>query len=178
MKRRTLSPFAVTQLLMAAIIVVALWLAYWPWRWGQLCDQIRNENRAVKYITDIKLQQWLAGRTAPPLLLDLRSEAEFATSHLPSAHRAVMGATLTENGLAGKEKAQVVVYDTVGIDASAFANILLQRGFTDVQVLEGGIFQWANDNLTLVGPGGTIATKVNTGNSAYASMLDGSRRAP
>src|SRR4051812_33193436 len=117
MKKGALSPFAITQVLMAAIVVAALWMAYWPWRWGQLRDQIRNQNTAVKFIDGRDLQQWLAGHTAPPLLLDIRSEAEFDLSRLPSARRAVMGASLTENGLAGKELAQVVLYDTVGFDS-------------------------------------------------------------
>src|SRR6185369_11422630 len=154
MKRRALSPFAITQVLMAAIIAVALWLAYWPWRWGQLQDQVRSQNAAIKFIPSLKLQQWLAGHTAAPVLLDVRSPEEFDVSHLPSARRVVMGASLTENGLAGKEAAQVVVYDTVGFHAAAFANTLRLRGFKEVPVLDGAIFQGTNEGVTLVGPGG------------------------
>jgi len=178
MKRRWLSPFAITQILMLAVIAVALWMAYWPWRWGQVREEVRTRFPSVKHIEGEKLQQWLAGRTAPPLLLDIRSATEFEASRLPGARRAKAGGTLAENDLIGREKAQVVVYDTVGFDASAFARALLDRKFEDVQVLEGGIYQWANEGRTLVGPGGVMATKVHPGSEDYASLLDGARRGP
>ncbi len=178
MKRRSLSPFAITQVLMAAIIGVALWYAYWPWRWGQVRDEVHRRYSVLKYIDGGDLQRWIAGRTAPPLLLDVRSAAEFEASHLPGARRAVPGASLAANQLTGNENAQVVVYDTVGFEAASFAHDLTKAHFKDVQVLEGGIFLWANEKRTLIGPGGSVTTKVHAGDSKYASLLDGAHRAP
>lgn len=176
MKRRFLSPFVLTQVLMVAVIAAALWLAYWPWRWGQVRDEVRTRFPAVTHIEGTKLQQWLVGRVAPPVLLDVRSTAEFEVSHLPGARHVMPGAPLADNQLVGKENAQVVIYDAVGFEASAFATMLLQHKFTDVQVLDGGIFQWANEGRTLIGPGGALTTKVQPGPSEYALLLDRARR--
>jgi rhodanese-related sulfurtransferase len=177
MKRRRLSPFAITQWLMAIVIGVALWLAYWPWRWGRVKEEVRMQYPAVKRIDAPTLQSWMANRTvAPPVLLDVRSVAEFQTSHLPGARRIDPGATLAENGLAGFESAQLVIYDAVGFEAAAFAGDLMRRAFIDVQVLEGGIFQWANERRPLAGPGGST-DKVLPGPSEYISLLHRARRA-
>jgi rhodanese-related sulfurtransferase len=176
MKRRALSPFALTQILMAAVIGAALWMAYWPWRWGQVRDEVRQTG--VKRIDGDDLQKWMVTRTvSPPVLLDVRSVAEFEFSHLPGARRVNAAASLGENLLEGQLKAQIVVYDTVGFDAAAFALRLRRLNFMDVQVLEGGIFQWANENRPLSGPKGP-AYKVHPGTSPYLPLLDRGRRAP
>jgi rhodanese-related sulfurtransferase len=178
MKRRALSPFAITQLVMAVVIGGALWMAYWPWRWGQVRDEVRMRYPSVKRIDGPMLQKWLAERAVrPPLLLDMRTEAEFNVSHLPGARRVRLGLSLAENQLEGQESAQVVIYDTVGFDSAVFASTLLRRNFTDVQVLEGGIFQWANEGRPLAGPAGPTG-KVAAGASPYANFLDRARRAP
>jgi rhodanese-related sulfurtransferase len=160
------------------VIGVALWLAYTPWRWGKVKDEVRARFPTVKFIKSVDLQEWMATRTiVPPVLLDVRTAAEFEFSHLPGARRVASGGSLTENQLAGLESAKVVVYDSVGFDAAAFASGLLTRNFIDVQVLEGGIFLWANEGRVLSGPGGR-PTKVLTGASEHAALLERSRRAP
>src|SRR5262245_43458936 len=100
MKRRGLSPFAITQILMAVVIGAALWLAYTPWRWGQVRDEVRTRFPAVKRIEGIRLQEWMATRAIePPVLLDVRSAAEYDFSRLPGARRVSPGASIAENQL-------------------------------------------------------------------------------
>ncbi len=177
MKRRSLSPFAITQILMAAALAVALWLAYWPWRWGQVREEVRKRYPNIIRIDGLTLQNWMANRSAvPPLLLDVRAKAEFEAGHLPTAKRVVPGAPLAANSLLGQETKKVVVYDTVGFDAASFAADLLRQNFKDVQVLDGGIFLWANEERILDGPSGP-KSKVHPGSTEYSSLLDRSKRA-
>ena len=178
MKRRWLSPFAIVQVLMAVVIATAMWMAYWPWRWARVREEVRTRYSAVKQINGELLKRWMADRTVkPPLLLDVRTAAEYDFSHLPGAIRVVEGAPLADNLLTGKEDVQIVVYDAVGFDAGKFAVNLLQRNFKDVQTLEGGIFQWANDRLPLIGPGAS-ESRLRLGSTEYRSLLDRARRAP
>lgn len=178
MKRRGLSPFAVTQWLMAAAVAVALWLAYGPWRWSKVKDEVHALYPSVQRIEGSVLQKWMINRSVtPPLLLDVRSASEFSASHLPGARLVVPGRSVVENGLIGTENAKIVVYDTVGFDAAEFASTLRRRNFTDVQVLEGGIFLWANDGRPLAGETGPT-TQVRPGISEYTSLLERAHRAP
>ena len=54
---------------------------------------------------------------------------------------------------------------------------LLNRGYKRVQILEGGIFLWANEGRPLENAAGP-AKSVVVGQSAYASFLERARRAP
>src|SRR5687767_11156403 len=83
------SLFGLTQLVMVIAVGAALWLAYDPWRWGRLKDEVRAKYPDVPRITSEDLTNWLARKgDVPPLLLDVRPAAEFAASHLPGARRA------------------------------------------------------------------------------------------
>lgn len=178
MKRRSLSPFAITQILMAAAVAVAVWLAYWPWRWSQVRDEVRKQYPGTTWIEGGTLQLWMANPTvSPPLLLDVRTAPEYDASHLPNAIRVVRGASLAANKLPGAEARQIVIYDAVGYEAASFASDLKRQNFKDVQVLDGGIFLWANEGRPLLGPSGP-ATRVSAGQSEHAALLSRSRRLP
>ncbi len=79
------------------------------------------------------------------ILLDVRESDEFAISHL-------RGATLATDlsqalaVLADRPKdTPIVTYCSVGWRSSKLASELASRGFTNVQNLEGSIFEWANN---------------------------------
>lgn len=79
-----------------------------------------------------------------PLLLDVRSEEEFAVSHL-------RGAVRTEPGLRRFDSPSipsdtpVVVYCSVGYRSAAIVDALRASGVMNVRNLRGGIFAWANE---------------------------------
>ena len=99
----------------------------------------------VEWITTEEFAQWLADPLKPqPILLDARSEAEYAVSHLRASQRIEPNepdlATFTES----KDK-PIVVYCSVGYRSARIAEHLQQAGFSVVYNLEGSIFQWANE---------------------------------
>ena len=170
------SLFGLTQLVMVIAVGTALFLAYEPWRWGRLKDEVRVKFPDVPRIPTDELANWLkrTGETHP-LLLDVRSAAEYDTSHLPGARRA--SDTLAELGIEGTPNHPIVLYCTVGFDSSREAQRYLQRGHTRVQTLEGGVFLWANEERPLENSRGPTTT-VAPGNSPYTSFLERGHRPP
>jgi rhodanese-related sulfurtransferase len=89
------------------------------------------------------------------VLLDARSEAEFAVSRLPGARRvdpdgpdAAWLAPLSKD-------TPLVVYCAVGYRSGNVARRLKQAGFGRVSNLQGGVFRWAREGRPLVDDSGS-----------------------
>ena len=106
----------------------------------------------LRWVEAEVLARELAGPT-PPVLLDVREAREFAVSHLPRARRLPPG-QLPADVLALPRATPVVTYCAVGVRAGAAARQLQAAGFTDVRVLTGSIFAWANAGRPLVNDAG------------------------
>jgi rhodanese-related sulfurtransferase len=104
----------------------------------------------VPHLTTSQLADWLAdAQRAPPLLLDVRSNAEFAVSHLPDA-RQIDPDSSTEEVMGKLPKDQPwVLYCSAGYRASHLAQRLLQAGATEVANLDGAIFSWVREGREL-----------------------------
>jgi rhodanese-related sulfurtransferase len=173
-----LSPFGITQIIMLAAVGTALWLAYDPWRWERLKDEVRRRHPATPQIDAASLNEWMNRREGPkPVVIDVRPRAEFDFSHLPGARHMGLSDTPSTLGFADKNEASFVICDAIGLDSFAVAASLSQRGYLRIQALEGGIFEWANKGLPLDGPDGEM-TKVKSGSSPHAGLLKRRLRAP
>ncbi|MEA3208279.1 MAG: hypothetical protein QOE70_1336 [Chthoniobacter sp.] len=115
-------------------------------------------------------------RKPPPLLLDVRTQAEFDVSHLPGARRVDPEAKAAEVLPLLEKNRAVVTYCSVGYRSSAMADRLRKAGVTQVSNLEGSIFQWANEGRVLEAKG-TPTGKVHPYNATFGRMLDEPRRA-
>ncbi len=172
---RNFSPFAITQIVMAAVVITALYMAYNPWRWGKVRDSVRASYPNVAHIDGAVLAEWFTAKDkALPVVLDVRSQAEFDAGHLPGARHLSPDVTPSEIGFEEKIKTPFVLYCSVGFDSASVATSLSLRGYKDVQILEGGIFMWANEGRAIEGGSG----KVKPGNSKYAYLLKVAHRAP
>ncbi len=114
----------------------------------------------VELVSPSALTEW---RTAgkPLVVIDARTEAEFAVSHIEGARR--VDPRLSASGfrdafgdnLTGKT---VVVYCAVGARSAKLADrigpLAREAGAAGVYNLEGGIFRWHNESRPLVGPSG------------------------
>jgi rhodanese-related sulfurtransferase len=112
---------------------------------------------AIRRITDYKfpngtwvdaneLARWRAdpGR-APPVVLDARTEDEYAVSHLQGAVR-IDPYKPSLRPLRGFAKdTAIVLYSSVGYRGARVADFLARQGYSQVYNLEGGEFQWANE---------------------------------
>ena len=165
------TPFGITVLTLLAAVGIALRLAYLPWRWERTKDELRNRFPGVRHVDAKDLSEWFADAAEPqPVLIDVRPQAEYDFSHLPHARRMALSDTPESLGISEKTDKSLVLYDAVGESAFAAAESLSKRGYVRVQVLEGGIFDWANRGLPLEGASGATGT-VRPGNSKFAGLL-------
>jgi rhodanese-related sulfurtransferase len=166
-----LTPFGITVMVLLAAVSVALWLAYIPWRWERTKEELRKRHPSVRRIDADGLKGWFAKPKEPkPVLIDVRPQADYDFSHLPGALHMALSDTPEPLGFPVKTGESLVVYDAVGEDSFAVASGLVQRGYARVQVLEGGIFEWANRGLPLEGASGATGT-VQPGKSKFAGLL-------
>ncbi len=84
------------------------------------------------------------GGANAPLLLDTRTEAEFAVSHLRGALRLDPSRPL-QTQVGDRRERPIVVYCSVGYRSAIVARSLSSVGVHRVQNLDGGIFAWANE---------------------------------
>jgi rhodanese-related sulfurtransferase len=115
--------------------------------WPAAYKLVRDKFPDVQQLSPAELAAWLQDAQKPqPVLLDARAANEYAVSHLPKALHAA-DETQALQALAQQSKdAPVVVYCSIGYRSSALAQQLKAHGYTNVQNLEGSIFQWANEN--------------------------------
>jgi rhodanese-related sulfurtransferase len=138
---------------------------------------VRERFPTVTQRSPAELAAWLADTNRPaPLLLDVRTLAEFKVSHLP-------GARQVDPKIAGPELAAtlpldrpVVVYCSVGYRSSDCATRLLRAGFTNVVNLEGSIFQWANEGRAIERDGQPVRA-VHPYNATFGQLLKPELRA-
>ena len=150
-----------------AVIGTALFAAFFAWpgiTWPAIKARIAKEFPTVKSISTAELAK--AGRQ--PVLLDVRTEAEFAVSHLAGARRVDPDAA----SVALPKNTPIVTYCSVGYRSAKFAQRLQEAGFTDVRNLEGSIFQWANEGRAI-----EPSQKVHPYNRKWGALLEASRRA-
>jgi rhodanese-related sulfurtransferase len=116
----------------------------------KLLAEIRQKYPDVPQLSTEKLAAWLEDKTREaPLLIDARTEKEYAVSHLPGARRAEPGPTLEALLAEVPTHTPAVVYCSVGVRSSRMAEGLIQRGYTNVFNLEGSLFKWANEERPL-----------------------------
>lgn len=92
----------------------------------------------------------------PPVIIDVRSEKEFQTGHLPFAINVSMPSLFFEHDdLAISRQESVIVYCGVGVRARLASFFLRMVGFNTVYLLEGHIDAWKSNGYPLIQP--TIA---------------------
>jgi rhodanese-related sulfurtransferase len=144
-------------------------------RWGMVKGRIRREFPQVQSITTEKLAAILADRNAAkPLLLDVRTAAEFQVSYLAGARR--IGPGDRDVRMEAPKETPIVTYCSVGYRSARLAERLEAAGFTNVRNLEGSLFQWANEGRPIVSSA-EHAGKVHPYNGWWGMLLNRDRRA-
>ena len=111
-----------------------------PPGWDRIDRDLAARYPRASRISAAELSTRLQG-PHPPLLVDVRSAAEFAVSHLTGALRVEPGSSEVASTSLDDD---IVVYCSVGERSSALAERLIERGYRHVADLHGGIFSWAN----------------------------------
>lgn len=164
---------------LAALVVVTFALASCrPLDWFLLKRTLRSKFHDIQWITTQQLADWLAdGQRPAPVLLDVRTSAEWNVSHLANARRVDPQATAQEAAGGLAKDAPIVAYCSVGYRSGEMAQRLRAAGFSHVQDLEGSIFEWANEGRPLVHEG-KPANKVHPYNASWGKLLQDDVRAP
>lgn len=128
-----------------------------------------NKNN-VPYITS----DTLASEKNSPILLDAREEKEFKVSHLENAicvgfdH---FNVTETLEKLPKDKNTKIVVYCSLGIRSEIVAHKLIEKGYTNVYNLYGGIFEWKNHSFQVMDTLGKKTEKVHAFNKDWGKWL-------
>jgi rhodanese-related sulfurtransferase len=91
-----------------------------------------------------ELAAWIIESRADYRLLDLRTEAEFAQYHIPTAVNMPIS-VLTDAGLGRQEK--IVLYSEGGIHSAQAWMLLRAQGYRSVYMLKGGLEEWKDQVL-------------------------------
>ena len=143
--------------------------------WALVNAKIRSEFPDVRRISTAELAAQLNAPDRPaPLLLDVRTRAEFEVSHLEGAKHIDPGAPASL--LREPKDRPIVTYCSVGYRSGGFAKKLIDAGYTNVANLEGSIFRWANEGRPVVS-GGRRADKVHPYNGTWGLLLKRQYRA-
>ena len=97
----------------------------------------------MQTLNAVALAAWLK-ETAPPLLLDVREDWEYAIAHLPGSLLIPMGQIPGRYESLPRDR-PVVVYCHHGMRSAQIVTFLSSRGFTQVHNLTGGIDAWATE---------------------------------
>jgi rhodanese-related sulfurtransferase len=100
----------------------------------------------VDWIVTKDLARWMEDRTRPqPVLLDARTDTEFAVSQLQGARR-IEPSRPSLNVIAGFPKdTPIVVYSSAGYRGALVAAWLEKQGYRKVQNLGSSLYQWVNE---------------------------------
>ncbi len=143
--------------------------------WWFIERGIRVDFPDVPQLTTDALAQRLA-HGERVVLLDVRTEAEYAVSHLRGAQRVDPDhpdlAALADL----PRDAPIVAYCSVGYRSSALVEKLQRQGFTNVANLKGSLFRWANEGRPVVRDGRDVGV-VHPYNATWGRLLDKVRRA-
>ncbi len=143
--------------------------------WGIVNAKIHSEFPDVPRMQTSELADILnKANEQKPLLLDVRTKAEFDVSHLAGATRVEPGVDISKLPLP-KDK-PIITYCSVGYRSAALAKKLRDAGYTHVTNLEGSIFRWAHENRPLVHDG-QPTDKVHPYNGVWGMLVDKAHRA-
>jgi rhodanese-related sulfurtransferase len=105
------------------------------------------------------------------LILDAREEVEFTISHLPHAFHFGFEKPNFDllNGI--RKDQPIAVYCSVGVRSEKITRKLREMGFTGAVNVEGSLFEWINQNYTLVDTTGQTTYNVHAYNAFWGRWI-------
>jgi len=130
----------------------------------------KYNTESIPYISVNDLKK----ETNKVVLLDSREPKEFKVSHLKNA--ICVGydnfdINKTIKKLPADKNTKIVVYCSLGIRSEDVAEKIKKAGYTNVYNLYGGIFEWKNQDNTVVNSKNKPTKKVHTFNKDWSKWL-------
>lgn len=130
----------------------------------------------LRWLDGAALASWRSDSTrAQPVVLDARTETEYAVSHLADAARIDPYRPLLRPLKGLPLTVPIVVYASVGYRSARVAHWLKGQGYTNLQNLAGGIFRWANEGRPVFRQGAPT-TEVHPYQPRWGLMLESEHR--
>ena len=139
--------------------------------WDSVDAWIQRDWPEVPQMTTDELARRLASPDSRPVLIDTRTQKEYAVSHLPGARWAESSSQIHSALTNVPADRTVVLYCSVGVRSSRAASEQLHKGRGNIFNLRGSIFQWANEGRPLVREGKPV-NLVHPYNSKWGTLLD------
>ncbi|MDQ6623358.1 MAG: rhodanese-like domain-containing protein [Verrucomicrobiota bacterium] len=137
--------------------------------------KVRHDFPNVRRVSPDEVAQWLTNpKRQAPVLLDVRTKAEFDVSHIHGARRVEPASNA--NAIDLPRDQPIVTYCSVGYRSGAFAKKLQDAGYKNVQNMSGSIFAWANEGHPIERDGKRVE-KVHPYNAKWGKLLKPSLRA-
>lgn len=138
---------------------------------------IRRHFPNVKPISTQEVEQMQDKDTV--VILDSRSDAEFAISHIPGSRHVPLSVKPELIIATLKPHQTVVCACSVGYRSAIYAQALTQAGCTNpVYNMEGSVFKWAAEGRALVDNDGVARRVVHPYSRLFGSMLPRALFAP
>lgn len=99
---------------------------------------------AVDHVDPVELAAWIVEGRADYRLIDIRTDEEYATYHIPTAENVTLSG-LTDYPLLRTEK--IVLYSEGGIHSAQAWMLLRAQGYEAVYMLLGGLDAWKDEVL-------------------------------
>lgn len=106
------------------------------------------------------------------LFLDTRSKEEFEVSHLEGARFVGYKEFNIKNLKEVPTRQPIIAYCSIGKRSDEIAMKLLKAGYTNVQNMYGGLFEWVNKGYPVVDREGNPTKKVHAYNRLWGAWLE------
>ncbi len=114
-----------------------------------------------------------ASKAKNVVFLDSREPAEYNVSHIQNA-KFVGYDNFDEReieSIVPAKSTPIIVYCSIGVRSERIGEKLQQMGYTNVQNLFGGIFEWKNQGLKVYSPENIETEKVHTYSKKWSRFL-------
>lgn len=129
------------------------------------------KNMLAHSVTEITVAQADSLKKENALFIDTREREEYSVSHIDNAiFVGYDSLDLSPLEKVAKDE-KIVVYCAVGYRSEKTAEKLVKLGYTNVHNLYGGIFEWKNQDKTVVNPGSEETEKVHAYNRIWGVWL-------
>lgn len=105
------------------------------------------------------------------LFLDARERNEYEVSHIKNAKFIGYKDVDLDAILLLPKTTEIVVYCSVGYRSGKITEQLMEHGFSNVRNLYGGIFEWSNQERTMVDSDGNPTTLIHAYNKKWGKWI-------
>ncbi|MEO5944865.1 MAG: rhodanese-like domain-containing protein [Ferruginibacter sp.] len=105
------------------------------------------------------------------IFLDSRETEEYEVSHLPKATFVGFNDFNISSVEKIKKDAAIIVYCSVGLRSEKITRLLISEGYSNVQNLYGGIFEWKNQGHEIVDAAESPTEKIHAFNKKFGMWI-------